>query len=125
MTAPTRRKVLISFLLAAGIMLALIYFVVNPEDSGFMPRCTFKLLTGYDCPGCGSQRMIHALLHGDLLAAWRFNPFLLCMIPVILLYVWLDLAPDKNPRLFRFFHSPTMIYVLGASIIIWGITRNI
>lgn len=125
MTTSIKRKIIVGSLLAVGIMLALIYFAVNPEDSRFMPRCTFKILTGYDCPGCGSQRMIHALLHGDIPAAWRFNPFLLCMIPVILLYVWLDFYPAKNPRLFRFFHSPAMIYSLGASIIIWGITRNI
>jgi hypothetical protein len=36
--------------------------------------CLWRAMTGLPCPGCG---MIHALLamaHGDVRAAWNFNP---------------------------------------------------
>ncbi|EHB44683.1 hypothetical protein MycrhDRAFT_6702 [Mycolicibacterium rhodesiae JS60] len=40
---------------------------------GVLPVCPTKALLGVDCPGCGTLRMIYSLLHGDLLAAVRFN----------------------------------------------------
>jgi hypothetical protein len=36
--------------------------------------CHWKRLTGLDCPGCGLTRCFIALAHGDIAAAWRFNP---------------------------------------------------
>lgn len=47
--------------------------------------CPTKLLLGIDCPGCGSLRMVYSLLHGDLLAALRFNA--VGLVALILL-VW-------------------------------------
>ncbi|MDE6409998.1 MAG: DUF2752 domain-containing protein [Muribaculaceae bacterium] len=124
MTVAKRRIITITAL-ALFIFLAVFYFTVNPEVSRAMPQCVFHRLTGLDCPGCGSQRMIHALLHADLAAAWRHNPFLICISPVILIYVWLEFFPDKTPRLFRIFHSTTMISAIGAAILAWGVLRNI
>ena len=45
------------------------YYGHDPSDGG-APVCAFKYLTGYDCPGCGSQRAFHALLHGRVAEAW-------------------------------------------------------
>lgn len=36
--------------------------------------CTFKRLVGVDCPGCGLTRCFISLAHGDVVAAWRYNP---------------------------------------------------
>ncbi len=41
------------------------------------PQCPFNSLTGYQCPGCGSQRAIHQLFHGHILSAIRLNALLL------------------------------------------------
>ncbi|ADT98108.1 MULTISPECIES: DUF2752 domain-containing protein [Mycolicibacterium] len=40
---------------------------------GMLPECPTKALAGINCPGCGTLRMIYSLLHGDVLAAARFN----------------------------------------------------
>ena len=45
---------------------AVFYFAVDPATFPFMPQCVFHRLTGLQCVGCGSQRMLHALLHGDI-----------------------------------------------------------
>lgn len=124
MTIAKRRFIIIGAF-AVLILLSLFYFAVDPEMSRAMPQCVFHRLTGLDCPGCGSQRMIHSLLHADVAAAWKHNPFLMCMTPVILIYIWLEFFPDKTPRLFRAFHSTMMISAIGVAIIIWGILRNI
>jgi len=48
--------------------------------------CPFRALTGFACPGCGSARGLHALAHGDLVGAFKFNPFLVVALP-FLIYV--------------------------------------
>lgn len=39
------------------------------------PVCLFHITTGYDCPGCGMTRGFFALLHLDILSAFRYNSF--------------------------------------------------
>jgi len=36
--------------------------------------CPFKKLTGFDCPGCGFQRSVLALLQGDLSQSLHYYP---------------------------------------------------
>ena len=50
---------------------AVVYFLFDPLESPYMPQCLFRRLTGLSCPGCGSQRVAHALLPGDLAGAFR------------------------------------------------------
>lgn len=109
---------------AVAIALLLFYALVD-VDSGLMPRCPIKALTGFDCPGCGSQRMIHALLHGDFAGAWRRNPFLIVMIPVMLAALVAELWRKRFPRLNRVILSPASIAVIIAATAIWTICRNI
>lgn len=40
-----------------------------------IPPCLFHLLTGYYCPGCGGTRAVKALLHGRILLAVYYHPF--------------------------------------------------
>ena len=63
-----------------------VLFVVNPANSGIFPPCPFHRLTGLYCPGCGSLRAVHQLLHGNLLTAFSLNPLLI--FSLILLTFW-------------------------------------
>lgn len=36
--------------------------------------CPFRMLTGWECPFCGGTRLGSALLHGDVVAAFAYNP---------------------------------------------------
>ncbi len=38
------------------------------------PRCMFHALTGHPCLTCGATRSAIAFFHGDLAAAFRWNP---------------------------------------------------
>ena len=48
----------------------------------YMLPCLHKKLFGFDCPGCGGQRALVMLLHGDLTEAFFMYP---AIYPLVLL----------------------------------------
>lgn len=120
-----RRKAIVAAALAvAAIALIAVYGLADPATSWF-PRCPIKAVTGYDCPGCGSQRMLHALLHGNFAQAWEMNPFLMIMVPVVALVIVSELWPDRLPRLHRAVTSPAAIVAVIAATALWTVVRNL
>lgn len=63
---------------AAGLGLSVLY-----ATTGVGLPCPFRALTGWECPLCGGTRMGGALLHGDLAAAFAFNPVALIGLGVL------------------------------------------
>ncbi len=121
----SKRACVAAITAALAIVLAIVYYYFDPVEARWMPRCLWKVATGTDCPGCGSQRMAHALVHGDILGAWHANAFALCMIPLIGLLLVLELNREKYPKLYRKVHAPWVIWTLAAAVLIWWILRNI
>ncbi len=78
-----RRSTVIAIWLL-GLAGAAYLFVFEPGKTGFFPACPFRLLTGFTCPGCGSTRAVHQILHGHFATAFMLNPLLLLAIPFIL-----------------------------------------
>ena len=68
-------------LLAGAIFL----FFFNPASPSnqFFPKCPFRLLTGLQCPGCGSTRAFFQLLHLHPIAAFKLNPLMILTLPFI------------------------------------------
>ena len=120
-----RRTLLIGLVVAALVVFGFIYFAVDPASSNVFPRCTFLTLTGYKCPGCGSQRAIHALLHGDVAEAFRYNAMLLVSIPWIALCLYAESQRVRNPRLYVRLNAPLLIWLFLAMVLIWWLLRNI
>lgn len=92
------------------IMTAIVglYFYVDPTSTPLFPRCPINAITGLQCPGCGSQRAIHALLHADLAAAWRYNPLLPLSIPYLAALLTSQLLRRRS-------HLMSRIYLLLTS----------
>jgi hypothetical protein len=106
--------------------LAVLFFVLDPSRQEIFPRCLFNSITGYYCPGCGSQRAIHSLLHLDFAGVVSQN-FL--FIPAFLLIFYHYLHPIVNryfswklPNVFYFKSTPWILF--GVIIIFW-ILRNL
>ena len=55
--------------LAGGLALSALF-----ATTGIGVPCPFLAVTGWQCPLCGGTRMGAALLHGDMAAAYAFNP---------------------------------------------------
>lgn len=107
----------------AGIIL--FYYIFNPLQSRFMPQCAFHRLTGLSCPGCGTQRALHALLHGDIAAAFSANAFLIIISPLLMFLLWVELNRTRRPRIYVKVHNVAFIAVIAAMLIGWGVVRNI
>lgn len=105
--------------------LAAVYFLFDPMEAKWMPKCMFYMVTGWECPGCGSQRAVHALLHGDIADAFRANAMLLVMIPLLIVLAFLELFGNRGSGLYRRLHHPALILAIAAVIILWGVVRNL
>lgn len=104
---------------------ALLFFV-NPTEFALTPRCAFKMLTGWNCPGCGFQRAMHALLHGHWAEAWAYNRFLIYSLPYLACvlageFVLQGKLQDKWRRIFE---GRTAILLYVALFCLWGVVRN-
>lgn len=53
--------------------------------------CPFREVTGWDCPLCGGTRLGSALLHGDVAAAFAYNPvvFVSLVLSVVVGLLWI------------------------------------
>lgn len=119
------RALLVVSLITLLIAGSVVYYLFDPMESRWMPQCLFHKLTGLQCMGCGSQRMIHALLHGDVAGAFRANAFGLVMLPVIIFMIWAEMRRERFPRLYRRVFSPYLIYTIIGVMIVWIVVRNI
>jgi hypothetical protein len=58
-------------------------YAFNPLSTEFYPICPFFALTGLYCPGCGTCRALHELLHGHFAQALGLNPLMLISLPFL------------------------------------------
>lgn len=119
------KRALIGVAALAGVAaLIALYGSLDPAGHHF-PRCPFLTLTGWQCPGCGSQRAAHALLHGDIASAWHLNAMLVLCLPILSLLGIASLLRTTHPRLYARVNSRPVCLGLAAAFILWAILRNI
>jgi len=116
-------KILVIVLLLVAAVA--IYFSINPATSKYFPRCFFYTVTGYKCPGCGSQRAIHAILNGNFVEALSYNAFLLVSIPIIVFYLLNDYTKVVPSRVSEVATHPVVIAGLCVAIVLWWVLRNV
>lgn len=116
--------------LAAGCTLAccglttLYYW--DPASAGGLQLCPLHALTGYYCPGCGTLRGIHQLLHGNLATALAYNPVMVLAVPLAVYLLCSEIvAVGWNKRLPKPDPSPRLLWGLLCFLIAFGILRNI
>jgi hypothetical protein len=108
----SRQWAITSLVLAAG---AVVLYRFDPTMAHFYPPCVFHALTGLQCPGCGSTRALHHLLHGDVSGAFRLNPLLFAMAP------FMGIA-SRWPRILT---KPSVAWTIAAVVVTYGIVRNL
>lgn len=99
--------------------------VVDPNLPGRYPTCPFLLLTGWYCPGCGSLRAVHALVHLDVGTAVDRSPLLVAVLPFMALawLAWVRRAVTGRPP--RRVLPASVVYLLGAAVVAYWLLRNL
>ncbi len=118
------RLVIIMILIIIG---GVFYYLFSPAENDFFPQCTFHKMTGLDCPGCGSQRAIHHLLHLRIKESFFSNPLLVIAIPYVLLCLYLEYFGGKEsfPRLRKALYSKISVWGILIVILLFWIIRNL
>ncbi|RZL50815.1 MAG: DUF2752 domain-containing protein [Pedobacter sp.] len=102
------------------LKLFLILSVFLTESNGFIHwlehnllTCPFKANTGLDCPGCGIQRSILALMQGDVVTSFKLYP---ATMPILglLIFTLVHLKFDLKNGAFII----KMLYIAIALIIV-------
>ena len=100
--------------------------VRDPRTYGLGPLCPSLRLFGIYCPGCGSTRATHDLMHGEVARAFRCNPLMVLIGAPLLVYVTCSLGcaalTGRRPR-----GSATawLGYAITALLIAWCVARNL
>ncbi len=113
-------------LAALGIVGVAMLYMFDPRNPGTYPICPFLGLTGYHCPGCGTLRALHQLLHGNVIAALGYNPLTILSLPFVA-YSFTDgmMRAFRLRGLPRVFISHRYIWALFAGIIAFWVLRNV
>ena len=113
-----------SVLLAGVGVLCFLLFFIDPATAPFYPACPFHSLTGLYCPGCGSLRATHSLLHGCISKAFSLNPLLVLFLALVGLSRLSDTFIPSLGRGFLFQGRFSGWFVLTIVVAFW-ILRNI
>jgi len=119
-------------MIAGGVWLslaavAIFLFFFNPASPAnqFFPKCPFRLLTGMQCPGCGSTRAFYQLLHLHPVAAFKLNPLMVLTLPFIV-YGFLGFSRSAlmgRPQR-RLFIPPIYLWAWLVLLVFFWIFRN-
>ncbi|MFV0506503.1 MAG: DUF2752 domain-containing protein [Bacteroidales bacterium] len=86
------------------------------------------MLTGYQCPGCGSQRALHQLLHLNIDEALKLNALFVVGLPYVLFGIIANFIGIRNNRMKNIIKELYSTKALTACLIIaliFGVLRNL
>lgn len=122
----------INIVLGAAIVIILIValyllYSLNPEIYPIFPKCPFLLITGYECPGCGTQRSIHQLLHLNIGAALKYNAFMVLALPYVFFAIYMEYfgGKQRNSKLYSVLFGRYSALLILIIILLYWILRNI
>lgn len=107
-------------------LIAVLFFFLNPNEHVIFPRCVFYSFSGYYCPGCGSQRAIHSLLHLNIAGVVQ-NNFLFLPAVAAIIYHFLHSVLNRwfNWRLPNIFYMKNTPWVIFSIIMLFWLLRNL
>jgi hypothetical protein len=120
-----RGALIVWCLAAVGFaVIGAILFACNPAETGFYPFCLFHRTTGLLCPGCGSLRALHQLLHGHVLTALRCNALLVLAMPLV---GWFGIGfmRRRAPHATTSTAKPFWIWVGFGVLLVFSVLRNL
>ncbi len=107
--------------LSAAVVLvaaAVFLYFVEPGSTGWAPPCLFHVLTGLYCPGCGTGRGLHLLVHGDFAGALQMNSLMVLTLPLLVYLIVRQSVTNKPVQswVYRLITVIIFAYWLGRNI---------
>lgn len=107
-------------ILCAGFIL----YSIPPTENSIYPPCIFHKITGLYCPGCGSTRAIHSLLHLEIRKAFAYNPLVVIFLPFISLWLLISIYRIKKGQSTIILPNGFALFFLILIVSFW-VLRNI
>ncbi|WP_235856511.1 DUF2752 domain-containing protein [Flagellimonas oceanensis] len=98
---------------------ALTISAIDLED--YMLPCLNKQLLGIDCPGCGLQRSVDLLLHGEFVAAFQMYP---AIYPMLALLAFLVTSSFTTIKYSQYLKMALVVMTAGTIIISYILKMN-
>jgi hypothetical protein len=115
-----------NFIAAAAALCLAVVYTFAPSENSFYPDCLFLRVTGWECPGCGSTRALHALLHLRLAEAMALNPLFTMAFPLLMLWALLQyVAVLRGGRMFAIPLHRNAYAALSVAAVLFGVVRNL
>ena len=101
-------------------------YVHDPSRLPGWVHCPFHALTGLFCPGCGTLRALHALMHGQVGRAFGLNALTMTLLPFVA-YPFLStvLLALRGRGLRRVLLPDACVWLLVAAILVFWVLRNL
>jgi len=100
--------------------------VLDPATVPWFPRCLFLAATGWECPGCGTQRALHDLAHLHLRDALAHNALAVLFLPGVAYTALREGASRFTGGTLPRVHVPAAaIYTLAAAVVLFAVARNL
>lgn len=120
-----KHRTITGIAMAAALGGLAVIYRFPPTEYSFYPRCPIYLTTHWLCPGCGSTRALHALLHLDLRTALHYNALFTLLAPFFCLWLgficYRAMRYDQFPKL----AIPRSAAVcLMVAVVLFTVARN-
>ena len=98
----------------------------DPASTAWPLKCPLFQLTGWQCPLCGMQRMVHELLHLHFADAYKYNKVLCILLPYFVALGIGQLRPELQQRgIIGLCYRNGTIFSVLTILVAWGVIRNL
>lgn len=121
-----RNRIASGGVVLVAIVGGIVLWFFNPADCGLFPSCPFHSLTGLKCPGCGTLRALHQIIHGNISAGFLLNPLMFVCLPLLFWFVANHFSTLVRGRALPGFN--TRAWVCGgvlAVVMVYWVVRNL
>ncbi len=107
-------------------ILAAHFLPLESESEHWFTICWWKVLTGWDCPGCGLGRAVICFFRGDFSLSWQYHPF---GIPVSILGISglvlrQNIGNKEWDKFMRNEKVSFLVFIFSVSLFVWFFQKH-